>query len=60
MKRKNNGTMREVLLWIGHVIVPGVATVGAAMQIPQVRDSVVNASIKSERQSSRNQRQNST
>ena len=52
MKRKNIDAMREVLLWIGHVIVPGVATVGAAMQIPQVRDSVVNASIKSERQNS--------
>lgn len=46
MKRKNNNTMREVLLWIGHVIVPGMVTVGAAMQIPQVRDSVVNASMK--------------
>ena len=49
MKRKNNGTMREVLLWIGHVIVPGVATVGAAMQIPGVRDAIVNKVNKAKR-----------
>ena len=46
MKRKNIDAMREVRLWIGQVIVPGVITFGAVMQIPQVRDSVVNASIK--------------
>lgn len=46
MKRKNIDAMREVRLWIGQVIVPGVITFGAAMQIPQVRDSVVNASMK--------------
>ena len=52
MKRKNIDAMREVRLWIGQVIVPGVITFGAVMQIPQVRDSVINASIKSERQNS--------
>lgn len=46
MKRKNIDAMREVRLWIGQVIVPGVITFGAAMQIPQVRDSVINASMK--------------
>lgn len=46
MKRKNIDAMREVRLWIGQVIVPGVITFGAVMQIPQVRDSVVNASMK--------------
>lgn len=28
------------------MIVPGIITFGAVMQIPQVRDSVVNASMK--------------
>lgn len=46
MKRKNIDAMREVRLWIGQVIVPGVITFGAVMQIPQVRDLVVNASMK--------------
>lgn len=46
MKRKNIDAMREVRLWIGQVIVPGAITFGAVMQIPQVRDSVVNASMK--------------
>ena len=46
MKRKNIDPMREVRLWIGQVIVPGIITFGAVMQIPQVRDSVVNASMK--------------
>ena len=46
MKRKNIDAMREVRLWIGQVIVPGIITFGAVMQIPQVRDSVVNASMK--------------
>lgn len=45
MKRKNIDAMREVRLWIGQVIVPGVITFGAVMQIPQVRDAVVNASM---------------
>ena len=46
MKHKNIDAMREVRLWIGQVIVPGVITFGAAMQIPQVRDAVLNASMK--------------
>ena len=46
MKRKNIDAMREVRLWIGQVIVPGVITFGAVMQIPQVRDAVVNANMK--------------
>lgn len=46
MKRKNIDAMREVRLWIGQVIVPGVITFGAVMQIPQVRDSVVKTGVK--------------
>ena len=46
MKRKNIDAMREVRLWIGQVIAPGVITFGAVMQIPQVRGAVVNASMK--------------
>ena len=46
VKRKNIDAMREVRLWIGQVIVPGVITFGAAMQIPQVRDAVVKTGVK--------------
>ena len=46
MKRKNIDAMREVRLWIGQVIVPGVITFGAVMQIPQVRDAVVKIGVK--------------
>lgn len=46
MKRKNIDAMREVRLWIGQVIVPGVITFGTAMQIPGVRDAVVDKGMK--------------
>lgn len=39
MKRKNIDTMREVRLWIGQIIVPGMITLGAVMQIPGVKES---------------------
>lgn len=49
MKRKNIDAMREVRLWIGQVIVPGVITFGAVMQIPGVRDAIVNKVNKTKR-----------
>lgn len=60
MKRKNIDAMREVRLWIGQVIVPGVITFGAVMQIPGVRDAVVDKGMKAKEKNSRNKRQNNT
>ena len=36
MKRKNIDAMREVRLWIGQVIVPGVITFGAATSTREI------------------------
>ena len=49
MKHKNIDAMREVRLWIGQVIVPGAITFGAVMQIPGVRDAIVNKVNKAKR-----------
>lgn len=40
MKRKNIDTMREVRLWIGQIIVPGVTLAATALSIPEVRSAV--------------------
>ena len=40
MKRKNVETMREIRLWIGQIVVPGVTLLTTAMAIPEVRSTV--------------------
>lgn len=40
MKRKNIDAMREVRLWIGQVVVPGVMLATSTMAIPEVRKVV--------------------
>ena len=40
MKRKNIDTMREVRLWIGQIIVPGLTVAASALAIPEVRQAV--------------------
>ena len=40
MKRKNVGAAREVRLWIGQIIVPGVTVLASALAIPEVRQAV--------------------
>ena len=40
MKRKNVEAAREVRLWIGQIIVPGVTVLASAMAIPEVRQAV--------------------
>ena len=40
MKRKNVETAREVRLWIGQIVVPGVTLLASAMAIPEVRQAV--------------------
>lgn len=40
MKRKNVETMREIRLWIGQIVVPGVTLLTTAMAIPEVRSAV--------------------
>lgn len=39
-KRKNIDTMREVRLWIGQIVVPGVTLAATALSIPEVRNAV--------------------
>jgi hypothetical protein len=40
MKRKNVEAAREVRLWIGQIIVPGVTVLASALAIPEVRQAV--------------------
>lgn len=40
MKRKNVEAAREVRLWIGQIIVPGVTVLASVMAIPEVRQAV--------------------
>ena len=40
MKRKNVETMREIRLWIGQIVVPGVTLLTTAMAIPEVQSAV--------------------
>ena len=40
MKRKNVEAAREVRLWIGQIVVPGVTLLASAMAIPEVRQAV--------------------
>ena len=40
MKRKNVEAAREVRLWIGQIIVPGVTVLASAIAIPEVRQAV--------------------
>lgn len=40
MTYKQIEASREVRLWIGQVIVPGVMLLGSALAIPEVRDAV--------------------
>ena len=40
MKRKNVDTMQEIRLRVGQIVVPGLITVGAVMQIPGVKEGV--------------------
>lgn len=40
MKRKNVEAAREVRLWIGQIIVPGVTVLASALAIPEVRQTV--------------------
>ena len=40
MKRKNVEAAREVRLWIGQIIVPGVTLLASALAIPEVRQAV--------------------
>lgn len=40
MKRKNIDAMREVRLWIGQIVVPGVMLASSALAIPEVRQAV--------------------
>ena len=40
MTRKSLDTMREVRLWIGQIVVPGVILGASVMSIPEVRSAV--------------------
>lgn len=40
MKRKNVEAAREVRLWIGQIVVPGVTVLASALAIPEVRQAV--------------------
>lgn len=40
MKRKNVEAAREVRLWIGQIVVPGVTLLASALAIPEVRQAV--------------------
>lgn len=40
MTRKQLDTMREVRLWIGQMVVPGVTMGASLMAIPEVRNAV--------------------
>ena len=40
MKRKNVEAVREVRLWIGQIVVPGVTVLASALAIPEVRKAV--------------------
>lgn len=40
MKRKNIDAMREVRLWIGQIVVPGVMLASSTLAIPEVRQAV--------------------
>lgn len=40
MKRKNIEAAREVRLWIGQIVVPGVTLAMTAMSIPEVRGAI--------------------
>ncbi|NCE64079.1 hypothetical protein D1159_05635 [Pseudoflavonifractor sp. 524-17] len=40
MTRKQLDTMREVRLWIGQMVVPGVTLGASLMAIPEVRNAV--------------------
>lgn len=40
MTRKSLDTMREVRLWIGQIVVPGVVLGASVMSIPEVRSAV--------------------
>lgn len=40
MTRKQLDTMREVRLWIGQMVVPGVTMGASLMAIPEVRNTV--------------------
>lgn len=40
MTRKQLDTMREVRLWVGQMIVPGVTLGASLMAIPEVRNTV--------------------
>ena len=40
MTYKQIEASREARLWIGHVIIPAITVVGAAMTVPEVRKAV--------------------
>lgn len=40
MKRKNIDTMREIRLWVGQIIVPGITLAATTLAIPEVREAV--------------------
>ena len=40
MTRKSLDTMREVRLWIGQIVVPGIILGASVMSIPEVRSAV--------------------
>lgn len=40
MTYKQIEASREVRLWIGQIIVPGIMLLGSALAIPEVRDAV--------------------
>ena len=40
MKRKNVEAAREVRLWIGQIVVPGVTLLASALAITEVRQAV--------------------
>ncbi len=40
MTRKQLDTMREVRLWIGQMVVPGITMGASLMAIPEVRNAV--------------------
>lgn len=40
MKRKNIDTMREIRLWVGQIIVPGVTLATTMLSIPEVRSAM--------------------
>ena len=41
MTYKQIEASREARLWIGQVIIPAIAVVGAAMTVPEVRKAVI-------------------